>query len=198
MIVGVHMQRISRRMAALVCLLSALALPRAAAGQTQTARSTELFGGYSYLRDPGNSVLTATEGDDSFPLGWNAGVAQPVWRAVAAVGEISGQYKTHTTLDGDVKLSFHAFMAGPRAAAAIGRVAEFAQVLVGAVHGQGSGFGTTVSVTAFAIQPGGGVDYPLGSRFAARLELDYRWIKGSEEGRGAANQFRAVGALVYR
>jgi hypothetical protein len=206
MIVAVHMQISTGTGAVCVlAMLAALAVPRSAAGQAQGAgggtrspRSTEVFGGYSYLHDPGSSVLTATVGDDSFPLGWSAGVAQPVWRAVAAVGEVSGQYKTHTTLDGDVKLSFHALMAGPRAAATIGRVGEFAQVLAGAVHAQGSGFGTTVSVTAFAVQPGGGVDYALGSRFAARLELDYRWIQGSQEGRGADSQFRLVVALVYR
>jgi hypothetical protein len=201
------MQTTSTRTGAAVCVLAmmaALATPRSAAAQaqstggTRSTRSTEVFGGYAYLRDPGSSVLTATEGDDSFPLGWSAGVAQPVWRAVAVVGEVSGQYKTHTTLDGDVKLSFYGLMAGPRASATIGRAGEFAQVLAGAVHAQGSGFGTTVSVTAFSVQPGGGVDWALGSRFAARLELDYRWIQGSQEGRGADSQLRAVVALVYR
>lgn len=180
-------------------MLSTIGIPHAAHAQGQlTPPAIELFGGYTYLRNPGASVLTATEGDDGFPLGWAAGVAWPASRTIAVAGDISGQYKTRTTFDDDVKLAFHAFMAGPRARARIGRVAEFAQILVGAVHAHGSGFGVTTSVTALGVQPGGGVDYPLGSRFAARLELDYRWIKGSSDGRQAANQFRALVGLVYR
>ena len=194
----IDVQRHSRALATLVCLGSTLAIPRSVHAQTPSTSSTEFFGGYSYLRDPGASVLTATEGDDSFPLGWAAGAARPVRRAIAVVGDVSGQYKTRTTFDNDVKLSFHAFMAGPRASATIGRVAEFAQILVGAVHARGSGFGVTTSLTTLGVQPGGGIDYPLGSRFAARLELDYRWIKGSAEGREAANQLRAIVAVVYR
>ena len=181
-----------------MCLLSAFAIPIAAHAQTLSTSSTEFFGGYSYLRDPGDSVLTATEGDDSFPLGWAAGVARPIRPDIAIVGDVSGQYKTRTTFDNDVKLSFHAFMAGARARATIGRVAEFAQILAGAVHARGSGFGVTTSLTTLGVQPGGGIDYPLGSRFAARFELDYRWIKGSAEGRDAANQLRAIVAVVYR
>ena len=166
-----------------MCLLSAFAIPGAAHAQTLSTSSTEFFVGYSYLRDPGDSVLTATEGDDSFPLGWAAGVARSIRPAIAIVGDVSGQYKTRTTFDNDVKLSFHAFMAGARA---------------GAVHARGSGFGVTTSLTTLGVQPGGGIDYPLGSRFAARFELDYRWIKGSAEGRDAANQLRAIVAVVYR
>jgi hypothetical protein len=177
-------------------LLGVALVPSRVDAQSQARGSTEIFGGYSYLRDPGNSVIAATTSDDGFGLGWAGGIAQPVWRAIAAVGEVSGHYKTRTTLDNDVTLTFYAFMAGPRASAAIGRVSEFAQALVGAVHGTGSAFGTTVSTTAFAIQPGGGIDYPIGSRFAARLELDYRWIKGTDGG-AADDQFRLVAAFVF-
>jgi hypothetical protein len=182
---------------AILCGTILFALPSRTLAQTPAPRSTEVFGGYSFLRDPGNAILDASAGDDNFTLGWTAGLARPVWRAVAAVGEVSGHYKTRTTFDADVTLSFHAFLAGPRVAARIGPLTEFAQVLAGAVHGRGSAFGTTVSVTDLAAQPGGGVDYPLGARLAARLELDYRWIRGSD-GRPSANQFRAVAALVYR
>jgi hypothetical protein len=183
---------------AMLCGAIVLALPSCALAQTPAPRSIEVFGGYSFLRDPGNSILEASSGDDSYTLGWTAGLARPVWRAVAAVGEVGGHYKTRTTFDTDVTLSFHAVLAGPRVAARIGPLTEFAQVLAGAVHGRGSAFGTTVSVTGLAAQPGGGVDYPLGARLAARLQLDYRWIRGSSDGRPAASQFRAVAALVYR
>jgi len=178
----------------LVCALVAAA-PSIASAQAIPRPSIELYGGYSYLRDPGNSVLAATAGDDSFRIGWAAGAARPVWRAIAAVGEASGHYKTRTTFDDDVRLSFHAFLGGPRASMTVGPVIEFVQILAGAVHSRGSAFGVTAATTDLSLQPGGGVDYPLRSRVAARLQLDYRWIKGDGD-RHAASQFRAVAAIV--
>jgi hypothetical protein len=175
----------------LVCVLAMLAPARAAA-------QAEVYGGYSYLQDPGNSVLAVTARDNRFPLGWAAGVAWPVRGWLSAVGDASGHYKRRTSLDDAVRVSFHAFMAGPRASAKLGTLTEFAQVLAGVAHGRASAFGLDVGVAALSVQPGLGLDYPLGSRLAARLELDYRWIRNDAEGREHASQFRAVAALVYR
>jgi len=156
-----------------------------------------MYGGYSYLRDPGNSVIAATAGDNSFHVGWAAGVARHLWRRLDLVAEASGHYKTRTTFDEDVRLSFHGFVGGPRVALDLGRFREFGQMLTGVVHANGSAFGVTVSTTALALQPGGGIDYRIAARVAARLQLDYRWING-DEFRRSANQFRAVAALVVR
>lgn len=184
---------------AIVCTLAVLAVPQVAAAQTSPAsRPTEIFGGYSFLSDPSQSVLTATAGDKNLPLGWAAGAARPVWRWVSAVGDISGHYKRGTTLDDDVSLSFHAFAGGVRGSAKIARLTEFAQVLAGVARARGSAFSQTVTTTAFLLQAGGGIDYPLRARLAARLQIDYRRIKGSDDGRATAHQFRAVAALVYR
>jgi hypothetical protein len=185
------MQSCSSTVAAIVC---ALVLASAASASAQ-APAAEWSVGYSYLRDPGSSILAATADDDSYPLGWTAGAAGRVWRAISLAGEAAGHYKRRTTLDEDVTLSYHAFLGGPRASLAVGRVSQFVQVLAGAVHGRASAFGTTVTVTDLAIQPGGGIDYALARRLAARLQLDYRWIRGSE-GRNAVSQFRAVAAIV--
>jgi hypothetical protein len=193
MIVGARMIRISR-LTTIACACAALAAPRPAVAQT----TTEFFGGYSYLRDPAQSVIAATAGDNALPVGWTAGAARPVWRFVAAVVDLSGHYKRGTTFDEDVRLSFHALGAGARASARIGPFSEFAQLLAGAAHARGAAFGQTVTSTALMLQPGGGVDYALGSRFAARLQLDWRWIRGTEDGRIAAHQLRAVAAVVYR
>lgn len=192
MIDGASMNRRSPTVPILVCVLTALALARPAAAQT------ELYGGYSYLQDPGNSVLAITARDNRFPLGWTAGAAHPLRPWLDVAGEVSGHYKRRSSLDDPVRVSFHAFMAGPRAHAKLGKLTEFAQVLAGVAHGRASAFGLDVSVTALSVQPGAGVDYPLGSRLAARLELDYRWIRNSADGREHASQFRAVAALVYR
>ncbi len=168
-----------------------------ARAQTPEPLPIELYAGYSYLRDPGGSVLAATESDDSFHVGWTAGAARRIWRRVAAVGEVSGHYKTRTTFDEDVHLSYHAFLGGARASIRVGRFEEFGQALAGAVRAHGSAFGVTVTKTALAVQPGGGVDYRLTPRLAARVQLDYRWIRGSDRG-GSANQFRASAAIVVR
>jgi hypothetical protein len=190
MIVGAPMQSYFST-AVFVCALVLASTGQAAA----QINGSEFSVGYSYLRDPGSSILAATADDDSFPLGWTAGAARRIWRAVSLAGEVAGHYKRRTTFDEDVSLSYHAFLGGPRAAMTVGRVTEFVQVLAGAVHGRGSAFGTTVTVTDLALQPGGGIDYALNRRFAARLQLDYRWIRGSD-GRNAASQFRAVAGLV--
>jgi hypothetical protein len=187
------MKRRSPAVPALVCALTVLAGARTASAQT------EVYGGYSYLQDPGNSVLAITARDNRFPLGWAAGAARPAGRPwLAGVGEVSGHYKRRTSLDDPVRVSFHAFMAGPRARVRLGKLTEFAQVLAGVTHGRASAFGMDVGVTAVSVQPGGGIEYPLGSRLAARFELDYRWIRNSADGREHASQFRAVAALVYR
>jgi hypothetical protein len=195
MINGAQMLKILPAVSSWVCALVVIC-PAVAAAQTSNPRSIELFGGYSYLRDPGSSILAATSGDDNFS-GWSAGIGLPIWHEIAAIAEVAGHYKTRTTFDDRVHLSMHSYLGGPRATIEIGRFAEFIQVLGGVVHARGSAFGVTVANTRLSIQPGGGFDIRLNRRFAARLELDYRWIKESQGG-DTANQFRAVGALVYR
>jgi hypothetical protein len=181
----------SSTIAVIVCVL-ALGWARPAAAQPPRS---EISVGYSYLRDPGGSILAATSDDDSFAAGWAAGAAWRLWRSVSAVGEVAGHYKQRTTLEENVSLSYHAFLGGPRVSLTLGPLTEFLQALGGVAHGRGSAFGTTVTVTDLALQPGGGVDIALGRHLAARLQLDYRWIKGSA-GRDAASQFRAVAGVV--
>ena len=196
MIVGIPMRPIARTTRIVVCLFALIAAARDAAAQARA--STEVYGGYSFLLDPGNAVLAITARDNKYPLGWAAGVAHPISDWLAAVGEAAGHYKSRTSFNTDVSLSFHSFLGGARASARIGPLTEFVQLLAGAVNGRGSAFGIDVSTTAFAVQPGGGIDYPLTRRLAARLELDYRWIRSTAEGREHASQFRALAAIVVR
>lgn len=178
---------------AAVCVLTLCAASASTAQQ-----SFEVFAGYSYLRDPSHSVLTTTSGDDNFPIGWAAGVSHPIWRAVSIVAEASGHYARRTTFDDEVRRSVHAFAAGPRASAAIGPFTEFVEALVGAAVGRAEAFGATATTTGLLLQGGGGIDYPVARRLAARVELDYRRITGSSEGRAPANQLRALAAIVVR
>jgi len=185
------------RIAALTALVSVLVLAIAAPSASQEPpHSFEWFVGYSYLHSPGGSVLAATASDDNFPLGWTAGAARRVWRSMSIVGEVTGHYKSRTTLVEDVTLSYHAFLGGPRVSARLGRLTEFGQVLAGVTHGHASAFGTTVAATDLSLQPGAGVDYAINPSVAARLQFDYRWIRPSD-GRDSTNQFRAVAAVVF-
>jgi hypothetical protein len=179
---------------ALVAMM-AFGAPRA--GDAQTRPRLEVYAGYSYLNDPNNSVLQATQGDSSLNAGWMAGAAVPLSSWLSVVADAGGNYKTLATIDSDVRLTVLSFMAGARASASVGRLTEFGQVLAGGVRGSGSEFGVTVSTTGFALQPGAGLDWPLGHHLAARLELDYRAISASGEGRDRAHQVRVVAALVY-
>ena len=171
-----------------------LALPQAAAAQ---AARPEVFGGYSYLYDPSHAIVQANADQNSLRVGWMAGAARPIlndWLAI--VGDVSGHRKRRLTFDGDVTLSFQAYMGGVRAAARIGPFIEFAQLLAGVVRSSGSQFGIEVHDSGFALQPGGGLDYPFASRLAARIEFDYRTVDGTDAGRERVHQLRAALSLV--
>jgi hypothetical protein len=168
-----------------------LAATRAACGQ-------EIYAGYSYLTDASSPLVRAIAEHNDLPAGWLAGAAWQTRDWLAIVADASGHRKTLHTFDSDVKLSYFAAMGGVRASAPIGPLVEFGQVLAGVLYGRGSAFGATVTESAFAIQPGGGVDMPLGRRLRARAEVDLRLINGSADGRQRTHQVRAVAALVYR
>ena len=103
------------RIAALTALVCVLVLAIAAPSASQEPpHSFEWFVGYSYLHSPGGSVLAATASDDNFPLGWTAGAARRVWRSMSIVGEVTGHYKSRTTLVEDVTLSYHGLAAFDR------------------------------------------------------------------------------------
>jgi hypothetical protein len=177
-------------------LAAILILPRSADGQT-TRGGIEVFGGYSYLRDPGNSVLAETASDDVYALGWFAGVADRIWRRVDLVGEIGGQYKSGVTLEEDATFSLHTFLGGPGASIQWGPAALFAQVLAGVTYARATAFDTTVSTTKLTLQGGGGVDYSVTTHLATRVQIDYRVIP-PHGGLALTNQFRVAAGLVYR
>ncbi len=177
-------------------LAAILILPRSADAQAAPG-DFEVFGGYSYLRDPGNSVLAETASDDVYALGWFAGVAHRIWRRVDLVGEIGGQYKSGVTLEEEATFSLHTFLGGPRASIQWGPVGIFAQVLTGVTHARATAFDTSVAVTKLTIQSGGGVDYSVTAHLATRVQIDYRVIP-PHGGLALTNQFRVAAGLVYR
>jgi opacity protein-like surface antigen len=174
------------RHAAIALWLTCASAPAAA----QTLRPVEMFGGYAFVHDPKNDV--------SLPAGWIAGGAFRLTDWLSAIADASGGYRTDDAFGAPVRLSAHALLVGARASARIGRLVEFGQLLAGVVRGSGSAFGFTDASTAFALQPGAGVDYPLSRRLAARGEIDVRFIRNQPNGNEAGYEYRFAAALVYR
>jgi hypothetical protein len=173
------------RGAAIVSMLLCWSAP--ASAQT---RAVELFGGYAFVHDAKNDV--------SLPTGWLAGGALQIAGFLSAVADVSGGYDTEEAFGADLRVRAHGVFGGGRAAARLGRLTEFAQLLAGLVRGSGSAFGFTDTTTAFALQPGVGVDFPLADRLAARGQLDVRFIRNQPNGNEAGYEYRFSAALVYR
>jgi len=166
-------------------LLVLLCLPRPAAAQT-----FEISGGYALARDARDEV--------TLPSGWMAGAAIALTPAIAIVADASGQYATVALFTEDVRLRVHTVMGGARAAARLGKLTEFGQVLIGLVRTSGSAFGATTTGQSLGVQPGIGIDYPLGGAWAARAQLDVRLIRRQADATNGGLQYRFVAALVRR
>jgi hypothetical protein len=173
------------RRARWILLLIALA-PASASAQVPL----EVFGGYSAARDPRDQV--------TLPAGWVAGVAVGLTPVVAVVGDVSGQYRTLSLVNAEVRLSTHTLMGGLRASARVGRLTEFGQIVAGAVRASASAFGATATGVSIAIQPGVGVDWPLTRRWAARAQIDVRFMGRQLDASNGGYQYRFATGLVYR
>lgn len=164
-----------------------LSLAGSAAAQP---RAVEVAGGYTFVHDAKNDI--------SLPAGWIAGAAVSITPWLAAAADVSGSYKTEDAFGAELRFRTHAIVGGGRVHAKLGRATEFAQLLAGIVRGSGTAFGFTDTTTAFALQPGVGLDYPLSDRLAARGQLDVRFIRNQPEGNEAGYEYRFSVAVVYR
>jgi hypothetical protein len=151
----------------------------------------EISGGYSLLEE---RTINA-----DFPAGWVAGVARPVTGWMALVAEAGGHRKTIPTVAGaDLKLGVLTLMGGGRLSARAGRLAEFAQVLTGAVRGSGTIFDVTDTTTDLGIQPGIGLDFMLTPRVAARAQVDVRFVLRDTAAADTGHQTRFAAGLAFR
>ena len=161
-----------------VGIASVVGLPSAAAAQD--APALEIAGGYQLMRD--------FDIDESFPAGWFVSGAGSLTDNIAIVGEVAGSHKRDSGAplphigglfpDSRTDHDILTFLGGVRLRARSGPVIPFAQVLIGAarttLHARATGFDASTTDTAFALQPGGGVDIPLSDNVAARAMVDYR------------------------
>ncbi len=172
------------RLRPMLLLLSLL--PRPAMAQPPI----EVSGGFALARDPRDDI--------TLPTGWMGGVAVDLTHALSAVVDVSGQYKTVALVGSDAQLNVHTVMGGVRASARLGRITEFAQVLVGVVRTAGSAFGSTTVNRSLGIQPGVGLDVPLARALSVRAQLDLRLIRSQPDTTNAGYEYRFVAGLVYR
>lgn len=150
---------------------------------------TDVAIGYSILRELDADV------EQTSPLGWVAAVAGNINDWFAILGEVGGNYKSFNAGGVDVDVKVHTFMAGARVAdRRSAKATPFGQVLVGTGRGTGSALGISRSTTAFAIQPGGGVDIAVRPNVAIRLQGDYRALRDEGETFG---EFRFAAGVVF-
>jgi hypothetical protein len=160
--------------------------PLSAAAQA----GVEISGGYALAHDPRDAV--------TLPAGWLAGVAVPITSAIAAVADVSGQYKTIPLFASDAHVSVHTVMGGVRASARVARLTEFAQVLLGMARVSGSAFGSTTTATVLGVQPGAGIEYPVAGAWGARAQIDVRLLRSEPDATNGGYQTRFAASLVYR
>jgi hypothetical protein len=171
----------ARTAAAGAALVLLVGCARPAAAQPRV----DVAAGYATLHD--NDI------SEDFPAGWFVSVsAMPGWLGVA--GEVSGNYKTVNVFGGDVRLSVHTFMAGPKFAARLPVATPFFQVLFGAARLGANAVGPE-SETDFAMQPGGGVDVRLSNAVGLRVGANYRLIRSLGE---TSKESQLVVGIVFR
>ena len=175
---------------AMVRLLPMLLLLSLLPRQARAQPPIELSGGFALARDPRDDI--------TLPTGWTGGVAVDLTHALSAVADVSGQYKTVALVGSDAQLNVHTVMGGVRASARLGRLTEFAQVLVGDVRTAGSAFGATTVSHSLGIQPGVGLDVPLARALSVRAQLDLRLIRSQPDTTNSGYEYRFVAGLVYR
>ena len=161
-------------------LAAGLVLAASSTALAQEAPRVEVFGGYSAVRDDGETTS-----------GWNAAAGYSLTRRFGIVADLSGHYGT---------LDLLSAMAGPSATIRRGKLAPFAHALFGVVR-------TTESITvlrvkisetedAFGMQFGGGVDVELTKKLSLRLfQGDYRIAKA---GGKSQNSARFSAGIVLR
>jgi opacity protein-like surface antigen len=191
----------------LTCI--AVLLGCAAPSTAQSAPGAEFSAGWRLLNVP-NAFGSQSE---TLPLGWYADVAGNLNRAIAVVGEISGNYKSFEETETqfgvnvrtDVDLNIHTFLGGVRFNARQNPAfTPYVQALFGlargsadadiqtTIAGRTTSFKDSESDTDFAFDAGGGVNINLSDSFAVRVGAGYLRI-GARDG---GNAFRFSAGVV--
>jgi opacity protein-like surface antigen len=148
------------------------------------ASGPDLFGGYSY-----------THAFDASLNGWEISGSFPFRGRLRFAADLSGHYGSFA----GANVGQLSFLAGPRMAWRFSKVSPFAQILVGAVRGSASldipGATVSESHTHLGTTLGGGIDYRLSRRWAARAQAELLFLRA--DGAWDTDPRLALGA-VYR
>jgi outer membrane immunogenic protein len=123
--------------------------------------------------------------------------------SVGIVGEIASQHASNIFGTG-VGLTLTSFLAGPRYTwTRSGRIAPFAQALVGGAHAGGDmapgNSGLSGSANAFAMTAGGGLDISLTRHIALRaFEADYYLTRFDNGANDHQNNLRIAAGVIVR
>lgn len=174
------MLRLTMTLILWLCPLVAMAAPS----------GTEVWGGYTRLRIPRDAV--------TLPQGWVAGASVPVVRMIGVTTEVGSNRRVLRASGSDVTLRVTDVMAGLRLTARVGRATEFVHAMIGVVQGSGAAFGETEAHMNLALQPGGGIEYPVTTRLHARAAFDARVVRAGDVAQSPGAQFRWMVGLAYR
>ena len=171
-------------LAATASLVSAAPAHKAKPKQAGAEVTADVYGGYSYVH-AGEASLN----------GWTLSGSYPLRSRLSLVADLAGHYGSYA----DASLSELALMAGVRhtwpSRSARHGTSPFAEVLLGAVHTGTSVAGVSESDTDLGLSLGGGADYGLSERWAARGLFHLRFVHG--EGASDTDYRFSVG-VVYR
>lgn len=175
----------------LVCLavLTALTVPRAAAAQDERG-NVALGYNYGYVFSPNGGTGL------SLPTGVFFSAGEWIGRGELLVGELA---ESHTSVGGggqDLTFTGGLRFMGRRPYRRRGAPRVFAEILLGGARLSGVAGGTEVGTsTALALEPGFGVDAPLGYRTALRIAGHYDIYHNAG---GTAYAFRLDIGLAFR
>jgi Outer membrane protein beta-barrel domain len=143
-----------------VCLFVMLATCSSIA---QDHAPLELTGAYQFLRSYNVNV----------PLGWDASINWSANNWLGVVGDFGGATKSQSGVTG----TLYTFGGGPQFTLRTSNIDPYFRVVIGAAHGQASGFGISGSTTAFFVSPGGGVDFRASDHLWFRLGANYPVVR---------------------
>jgi hypothetical protein len=153
---------------------------------TPTSHAIDVAIGYSFLREAGIAGAPA----NIYPYGWLTSVGVRLGSSpLKAVGELTANYRHEA---GEL-WTLWGYLGGIRYdVIRVGKMDVFAQGLVGWENFRVTGF----SDHGFAVQPGGGIDVPIGGSIKGRAQADYRYAHYTDDGTNF-HEFRFAASVVF-
>ena len=171
-------------LAATASLASAAPAHKTKPKRAKAEVTADVYGGYSHVH-AGEASLD----------GWTLSGSYPLRSRLSVVGDLAGHYGSYAGASlSELALQVGVRHAWPSPSPRHG-LSPFAEVLLGAVHTGTSSAGVSDSDTDLGLSLGGGADFGLSERWAARGLFHLRFVHG--EGASDTDYRFSVG-IVYR